>query len=90
MVKLEDLINLLIEINHNTNNTVMFEYFGHTEWFCIRFYKDGWKSFMDPTETHTLYLDCEDWEEEVDKLYNYYLEILNKDHRAGYDKECGF
>ena len=90
MVKLEDLINLLIEVNHNTKHTVMFEYMGHTEDFSIRFFKDGWGFGLYPTETHRFYLDSEECEEQINELYNHYLEILNKEHKAGYDEECGF
>lgn len=90
MVKLDDLINLLIEVNLNTNHTVMFNYMGHTQEFSIRFFEGGWERNIDPTENHGFYLDSDDWEEEVSNLYNHYSEILNKDHRVGYDKECGF
>lgn len=90
MMKLDDLLKLLIEVNLNTKHTVTFYYMGHTQDFSIRFFENGWESNMNPTQEYKLYLDSEDWEEEVNKLYNHYSEILNKDHICGYDKECGF
>lgn len=87
---LMELIELLIEVNHCTRHTVMFDYLGHTEGFSIRFYESGWEEKKVLTENHRFYLDDENWEEEVDKLYRHYFEILNKDHICGYDEECGF
>ena len=85
-----DLMELLIELNGYTNHTTMFDYLGHTDMFTIRFYKGGWKRNMKPAETFSVYLDEEGWEDEINRLYNHYFEILNKDHIAGYDEECGF
>ena len=85
-----DLMELLIELNRNTRHTVMFDYLGHTEDFSVRFYEGGWKEGMYPTENHSCYLDVEGWEDEVNEIYDHYFEILNKDHIAGYDEECGF
>lgn len=90
MVKLEDLINLLIEVNLNTNHTVMFNYYGHTQEFSIRFFEGGWEGNMCSTNSDRFYLDLEGWEDKINELYNHYLEILNKDHICGYDEECGF
>lgn len=84
------LINLLMEVNLYTKHTVMFDYMGHTKGFMVRFFKGGWESYREPTESHTFYLDKEECEERINELYMHYSEILNKDHVAGYDEECGF
>lgn len=85
-----ELIELLISINDNTEHHVFFDYSGHVDLFTIRLYKGGWNEDVYCSEIYRFYLDKDDWKDEVEKIYNYFLDILNKDHKLGFDKECGF
>jgi len=84
------LIELLISINDNTEHHAFFDYFGHTNDFTIRFFKGGWKADIFCSESYSFYLDKDDWKDEAKQIYKHFLDILNKDHKLGFDKECGF
>lgn len=84
------LIELLISINDNTEHHVFFDYSGHVDGFTIRLFKGGWIADTHCTEYYNFYLDRDGWKDEAEEIYKHFLDILNKDHKLGFDEECGF
>lgn len=87
MINEESLLRLLLDINMQTEHTIFFKVFGHINRIDITFHKGGWEDSKSEYESYNFLIN--DYEE-IQKLYDYFEEILNRDSKLGFDKECGF
>ena len=87
MINEESLLRLLLDINMQTEHTIFVRVYGHINLIDVAFHEGGWENNEDNYESY--YFKFNEYEE-IKKLYDYFEEILHRDSRLGFDKECGF